>query len=401
MGHSERSRLAVAMFAFTVIACLVSFPGYVAASDIPNENVWGFRSFGTVGALVFAVGGLLLASKRPENPIGWLFGAMGSIFGVNSLGEAYAVYPMLAGERGPILYRVAWATSWVWVFGFAMVAFAVLLYPTGHLPSPRWKPAARFMAVGFALGAVTFAVAPGPLNNMPADIVNRYAIPEGAFASIAVPIGMLCFVGSLALACVAVVVRYRASTGLQRQQMKMFALAAAFLAVTMPAVAIPWESRLLANTLEMAASIAVLSLPVAMTVAVLRYRLYEIDVVINRALVYATLTGVLALSYLGIVVLLQAALAPITRQSDLAVAGSTLAVAALFRPLRARVQTFIDKRFYRSRYDAAETLSDFSGRLRNEVDLEALGRELVGVVGETMEPAHATLWLRPSRQEQP
>jgi hypothetical protein len=176
--------------------------------------------------------------------------------------------------------------------------------------------------------------------------------------------------------------------------MKWLAFAGVLAAITFPIALVGYEiwGEAISNAAFM---LSVLGLPAAAGVGILRYRLYEIDVVVNRTLVYGVLTALLAFFYLGAVVVLQALLQPITADSDIAIAGSTLAVAAAFRPLRGRVQGFIDRRFYRRKYDAAETLAAFSSRLRDQVDLDALGRELVGVLGATMQPAHASLWLRP------
>lgn len=342
--------------------------------------------------------GALLAYKRPENAVGWLFCVAGLAFALATAGEVYAVTPLIQGSDHDLTYFVAWVTSWIWVLFLGVICFSILLFPSGHLPSPRWKLRARLMAAAFVFGAFGFALTPGSLNNMPSSIQNRYGLPPGSAADLFVNAGMLAFLAALLTAAVAVVQRYRSSHGQQRQQMKLFVLAAAAMGLSMVLVVL---SALFGPTIgdlaEMASILSMLSIPVAMTVAILRYRLFDIDVIINRALVYAALSGVLALVYLGAVVLLQQLLSPVTADFDAAIAASTLAVAALFRPLRARIQTFIDRRFYRSRYDAADTLADFAGRLRDQVDLEMLTGELLAAATATFQAAHVSLWLREAR----
>lgn len=395
MNLKTQRAAALALLLATTAICLASIPGLVDTWDVRNEGAWGFRGFGLPAAMIFALAGALLAFKRPENPVGWLFGAIGAAFALMTAGETYAVIPLIEGNDAGIRYQLAWLTSWGWVIFLGLIAFSILLFPSGHLPSRRWIPWARAMVVGFVLGALSFAVGPASLNNMPPRITNRYALPPGPAAETFVNIGMLLFMTALGAAAVGAIQRYRSSQGLQKQQMKLFAFAASAIAITMVMVVmtVMFAPRL-GDAAEILSSIAMMSIPVAMTIAILRYRLYDIDVVMNRALVYGTLTGLLALAYLAIVVLLQTTLTPITQDSDVAVAGSTLAVAALFRPLRARVQSFIDQRFYRRRYDAVATVSAFSAQLRDEVDLDTLSSELVAVVASTMQPAHTSLWLR-------
>jgi len=205
-------------------------------------------------------------------------------------------------------------------------------------------------------------------------------------------VGMLLLMTSFVAAVVSIVLRYRAAVGVERQQLKQLVFAGS-LALPIMALAVPlfgYDSL----AVRVALAVAFLSLPVAAGIAILRYRLYDIDVVINRALVYGALTATLAGSYLGAVLLLQLALSPMTESSSLAIAASTLAVAALFRPVRKRIQSLVDRRFFRTRYDAARTVQRFGAHLRDEVDLETLGDDLRAVVAETMQPAHVTLWLR-------
>lgn len=395
MSPSTQRWIAISIVLLTTATCIGTIPGIVDAWGVENEGAWGFRGFGVVASLIFAFAGYLLASRRPENPVGWLFSAVGAAFAVITAIETYAVALLIQGNGGGLRYQLAWFASWGWVIFLGLVAFSILLFPTGHLPSPKWVRRARLIGAGFAFGCASFAFAPGPLNNMPASITNRYALPEGAATEIFVNAGMLTFIAGLVAAAVGVVQRYRSSRGLQKQQMKLFAFAAAGMALSMVLVIVVlFFAPQLGDAVELLASVMMMSIPVAMTVAILRYRLYDIDLIINRALVYTVLSGVLALVYLGGVVLLQQLLSPVTADSDAAVAASTLAVAAMFRPLRERIQTFIDRRFYRSKYDAAETLARFAGSLRDQVDLDALTTELLVAAETTVQPAHASVWLR-------
>ncbi|MDP9069073.1 MAG: hypothetical protein M3N53_12115 [Actinomycetota bacterium] len=391
----DRSRLALLSLVATTAICVALIPGVLESADVENEGAWAFTGFGPAAAMVFALAGALLGSKRPENPVGWLFCAVGLAFAVVTAGDVYAVVPLIQGSDNDLVYVAAWFSSWSWVIFLGLLSFAILLFPSGDLPGPRWRLRARLMWAGFAAGCLAFALAPGPLNNLPSHIQNRYALPDTAATDVFVSLGTVAFVGALLTAVAGTVQRYRRSRGLQRQQMKLFAFAAATMGVSLVLAAVSGPlPTAVGNFLEIFSSLAMVSIPVAMTVAILRYRLYDIDVIVNRTLVYGVLSAILAVGYLGTVVILQTVLEPLTRESDLAVAGSTLLVAALFRPLRAKVQGFIDQRFYRRRYDAAETVRTFASRLRERVDLEALTAELVGVVGATMQPAHASVWLR-------
>jgi hypothetical protein len=238
-------------------------------------------------------------------------------------------------------------------------------------------------ALGPTLDDAPFA---GVANPLPVDV------PEAALAPLSW-VGWPGMILGLILAAVAMIRRLRRSRGVERQQLKWIATAAALL----PAASLAGVASFYSGYDELGGivvTLAFIPIPIAAGYAILRHRLYDVDLVINRALVYGTLTAILAGAYVGLVLLLGLALAPLTRQSDLAIALSTLAVAALFQPVRRRVQTLVDRRFFRHKYDAARTLERFGARLRSETDLDALRAELTGVVRETMQPAHVSLWLR-------
>jgi hypothetical protein len=282
-----------------------------------------------------------------------------------------------------------WYGTLSWIpFILVPCTFVLLLFPDGHLLSPRWRWVAWCAAAGIAGVFVTTGIAPGPLEDQP-TLDNPFGVdsaliePLTGLSVLLIAIGM---VGSAASA----VVRFRRAHGERRQQMKWLALAGTVVAVTVPVSVLGsdtlWDDRVV----NIACMVAVLGLPIAAGIAILRHRLYDIDVVINRTLVYGALTATLGAAYLVLVLLISLAVG----RSGLAVAVSTLAVAALFGPARARIQAGVDRRFYRRRYDATRTLEAFGGRLRDELDLEALADDLRGVVVDTVQPSHVSLWLR-------
>ena len=353
-----------------------------------------FVSFATVGALV--------ASRWPKNAIGWIFCWLGLSFSLGSASEEYALYALVT-EAGslPGAKGLVWLTAW---FGgpivFALFALVFLLFPDGRLPSRRWRLAIWLELVAVVC-LVAFAFEPGPLGNLGLVRVSNPFGVHGA-AALLDTLGWIGFFVTLAVAVaggISLVVRFRRARGVERQQIKWFAFSGVvFCAVfavgpflwslpQVPATAWIWPVLFLAGAS---------TVPVTIGIAILRHRLYDIDVIINRALVYGPLTVLLASAYVVGVVGLQAVFRALSGQeSTLAVVASTLAIAALFGPLRRRVQALVDRRFYRSKYDAAKTLAAFNARLREETDLKALSEDLVGVTREAMQPEHVFLWLRP------
>ncbi|HKH38673.1 MAG TPA: hypothetical protein VKA82_16065, partial [Rubrobacter sp.] len=284
--------------------------------------------------------------------------------------------------------------SWVWVFGLGLIVFLDLLFPNGRLPSPRWRWFARFTAIALLPAAILGALSRGLiLSSTLQNPLGIEGLPNVSRAIEAFMYVLVMFGASSMLA------RLRHVGRIERQQIKWFAYATVVVIsgvilknTVYPAVNVTWVwwVGLVLTT------VGVVSSPIAMGIAIFRYRLYQIDLIINRTLVYGSLTAVLAGVYLGGVVLLQYAFrALIGEESQLAVVASTLIIAALFIPLRRRIQGFIDRRFYRRKYDARKTLESFSAKLRNQTDLDALSEDLVGVVGKTMQPAHVSLWLKP------
>jgi hypothetical protein len=349
----------------------------------------------------FAVVGALIAVRRPRNPIGWLCLGFGLVGGSQVAAYSYAIHGLITDPGSlPGAVFAAWWAGWAASPVFAFVTSLLpLLFPTGRPPSPRWRPVLLLSLVTVAVATVSAAFSPGPLSGA-AEFVNPVGVGilgEILPASFSSQSPWL-FVASMLLASASLIVRYRRAQGPERQQLKWFF--GAFLLVVGSlfigsAVGIVFgESRFSGFWSSAVFPVTVLTIPMAIGIAVLRYRLYDIDLLINRTLVYGVLTAILAAAYVGAIAALQVVLQPVTQGSQLAVAASTLVVAALFQPLRARIQRVVDRRFYRSRYDAERTVARFSGRLRDELDLAALSAELIGVVGETVRPARAGLWLR-------
>jgi hypothetical protein len=387
-GGGRPAKLAWAL-ASIALALLVS--GWAIA----GVDLGGNLLIPTLGLvfLVFSGVGAVIASRQPRNAMGWIFLGVGLSTGLGTLASAYAEHwvgggggSRALGEAAAVYGNVSWIP-----FILIPCTFVLLLFPEGRLLSPRWRWVAWCAGVGMVGGLMVTVVIPGPLEDYP-QVDNPYGIdsplldPLTGLAFVVLLIGI---VGSAA----SLIVRFRRARGERRQQIKWLALAGAVAAVIVPIATV--GSALWGDAAtNVACMLGVLGLPVAAGIAILRYRLYDIDVVINRALVYGAVTASLAAAYLACVLLLQLALSPLTADSGLAIAASTLAVAAMFRPARARAQAVVDRRFYRRRYDAAQTLEAFAGRLRDELDLDALDADLRDVVADAMQPARVSLWLR-------
>ena len=350
-----------------------------------------FLSFATVGALISA--------RQPRNPIGWLFLGGGLAAALEEPLLGYSTYALVT-EPGslPGAATAALVADAVWLPSLASATlFMFVLFPTGRPPSPRLRPFIWVFGLVMAVYVIATLLNPGGLYFFP-SVENPIGVEAaGDTLQTAVDFASPIVFVSLLVGLVALVLRFRRSDGIERQQLKWLVYTAAVFVALTPGLIVLGEREVeLGGVLvsDLAFTTLICSVPVAVGVAILRYRLYDIDVVINRTLVYGALTATLAGAYLGAVLLLQLALSPLTEESDLAIAGSTLAVAALFRPARRRIQALVDRRFYRRRYDAARTLESFGARLRDQVELDALSGELRGVVAETMQPAHVSLWLR-------
>ncbi len=368
-------------------------PSRIAGVGVPESHP-ALATFETIMLALFAGIGALVASRRPRNPIGWLLLTTAVSFGVLLLSERLAWHGLLADRAvGDGVSRWLWLANWAWIPAVVPVfTFLPLLFPTGRPLSRRWGRVLWATTVAAGLLLAGYALAPGPLQNTPA-VDNPFG--AGRAATLMAGLGFA-LVAAAALASVAsLALRFRRSHGVERQQIKWVWAAGALLVASFVVSSV--VQGLVGEELSWAILLTgLLGVPAAVGVAVLRYRLYDIAVVINRTLVYGSLTAALALFYLASVLLLQLLLRPLTEQSSLAVAVSTLAVAGLFRPARRRIQELVDRRFYRKKYDAARALESFSARLRDEVDLDTLSAELRALLQDTVQPSHVSLWLRPS-----
>ena len=352
-------------------------------------------------ALTYPTVGALVASRRPENPIGWIFLVTGLVANAfQSFALAYADYAFqvqpsrLSGE-----VYMAWLSDWI---AFPFVALGtvllLLLFPSGRLPSGRWRAVVWLAVCGTAMYYLWEATVVGQLDTHP--ISNPVGIGGAIGDAIewAGKVGVFLLLVSGLFAVLSLIHRLVVAGGYERQQLKWFLFAAALMLGGFFVLPL-FSSGTLLNEISWGVGVfGFMFFPVATGIAILRYRLYDIDIIINRTLVYGSLTLMLALVYFGGVTMTQALVQTLTGQEtqpQLLVVASTLLIAALFTPLRRRIQGFIDRRFYRRKYDARKTLEAFSAQLRDETDLEALSDNLVGVVRETMQPANVSLWLRP------
>ncbi len=365
----------------------------------PNTHIFDWWEGNTLIVIDVTVGAIV-ASRRPENPIGWLLLLSGLSISMNHFSAQYAIYALLAQPDSlPAGEAMAWIASWLLPIYAGLQVFYLLLFPTGRLPSRRWRWLAWLTVAFILLGVILSAFSPGAYLGSLGPIRNPLGI-EG-FTNLYK--ALLYTVSPLLFAAVALslLMRLRRAVGVERQQLKWLAYAAAIFAMGIVLIVIPlaidtplwfeWVGEAIFTASGAAITISI-------GIAILRYRLYEIDILINRTLVYGALTALLAVVYFGSVTATQATFRALTgqqEQAQLAIVVSTLVIAALFNPLRRRTQGFIDRRFYRRKYDAAKTLEAFSAKLRDETDLDALSDDLVGVVRETMQPAHVSLWLRP------
>jgi hypothetical protein len=342
--------------------------------------------------LAFVLVGGIVTIKRPGNLVGWALSLAGVGLLLGGVLETYAELALLAKpEAGLPAGAAAGAIAGgSWTALMAGVFLLLLLFPEGHAPSPRWPVVARLVLIAFAAVWVIISTAPGQLEPPVEAFENPLAFTSNdGYVTLVFPIIAICLV-CVGLAAISLLLRFRRSRGDERQQFKWLAASAGLLLVLMP-IQYVFEFSGVAGAVF---AVVLFALPVSVGIAILRYRLYEIDRIVNRAVVYGALSALLAGIYFGIVLAMQKVFSSFTGGSDLAIAVSTLAVAALFRPVRRRIQEIVDRRFYRAKYDAQETLEAFNARLRDEIDLDSLSGEIRAVVQETMQPAHVSLWLR-------
>jgi hypothetical protein len=410
------------------LALLLDFlTSEVIPAGVPGERPGpAFAVLTGVLSLAYPTVGALIASRLPTNPIGWIFCGMGLLYGAGRFTTAYADYALTENFTFPGGESVAWFSACLWFASLTLGVFLILLFPDGQLPSRRWRLVAWAALFGAALSTLGTALMPDKLIVSHPYVDNPFGVIGviGGFTTYELFgasrfLGMTLLLTSSLTVLFSLILRLHHTRGIERQQIRWFLFAAVPLTVFLGLIELDllilnltydfylrfdflfnngtsifpsWETF---RGVQFVAVFALLSTPVFTYIAILKYRLYDIDVVINRTLVYGSVTTMLVALYFGGIVVLQRVFVLLTgQQSTLAVVASTLAIAALFVPLRRRVQGFVDRRFYRRKYDARKTLEAFSTKLKNETDLEALNNDLVGVVRETMQPAHVSLWLR-------
>jgi hypothetical protein len=416
MSARAATWLAWSLAALSLVLCVAAIGLYLATLPVvlQTPSSWGTGGLSAVlyvylPFLAFPLVGALIASRRPNNPIGWICLAVGIFWMFAIMSGSYAMYALRVASPGAVPFPAAIASigeELAPATGGLIGTYLLLLVPDGRLPSGRWRPLAWLSGAVIVSMSVGGILAPGRLQDL-GGARNPFGLEQYPWLADAVQgITLLLPVCMLASA-LSLVVRFVRSGAEEREQIKWLAFAALILGLGFSSFVIPGilapeategANTLWGNLLEDTVTLSFAGVPVAIGFAVLKYRLYDIDVVINRTLVYGALTAALVLVYFGGVAVTQAIFRSLTgqeQQPQLAVVISTLVIAALFTPLRRRIQAFIDRRFYRKKYDAAKTLEAFSAKLRDETDLDALSDDLVGVVRETMQPAHVSLWLRP------
>jgi len=412
MSIRAASWLAWSLAALSLLLCAASIVLYVATRSVQPPPSWGTGGdsavlFVVLPFLAFPLVGALIASRRPRNPIGWILLADGLLWMLTGMMDYYGVYGVARPGSVPFPGATGSLGEWLWVPAVGLLGiYLILLFPDGRLPSRRWRPLAWLSGAVIILVSAGFALSAGPMDGLP-GIRNPFGLeqyPWLADATLGVILLLpLCILAS----AISLVLRFLRSRGEEREQIKWLAFAASILGLGFSSYVIPGNilpddaggvDRLWVNLLEDAVTLSFAGVPVAVGIAILRYRLYEIDLLINRTLVYGSLTATLALVYFGGVATTQALIRALTgheEQPQLAIVVSTLVIAALFNPLRRRIQDFIDRRFYRRKYDARKTLESFSAKLRDETNLDVVSDDLVGVVRETMQPEDVSLWLHP------
>jgi hypothetical protein len=390
MSNRAVSWLAWAVCAVTLLVLTMSMLMIVLgwSTQLPGEwTPWRDQSVSLLGIIGAPILGGLIASRLPRNPYGWLWLGFGLGLAFQSLAQSYGAYGLVV-EPGSLaaprtIFHVLQLGGQV---ALTLAPLLMLLFPTGRLPSRRWRPLAW---ISTAAGAALLS------------LVVFFDNPDqvGGAVSIAAFVVVSVIFTAILLSALSIVVRYRRARGAERQQLKWFALAAVLIGFATAGHLLFLDLLLPEAFLNLLDAATITCLYVAVGIAILRYRLYDIDIIINRTLVYGTLTVTLVLVYFGSVVGLQYILRALTGQeSQLAIVASTLTIAALFNPLHRRIQTSIDRLFYRRKYDAAKTLDEFSSKLRDETDLDALNSDLVKVVRDTIQPEHVTLWLREPKE---
>jgi hypothetical protein len=396
MSVRVATRLAWSLCAITLVLTALGVVLLGLNYSDPEVNVYGFWLENTILPINFSIIGAVIASRLPANALGWLFCAAACIAAVAHFCGEYAIYALLVQPGTlPAGNALAWVTCWVWVLFIGCLVLSLMLFPDGWLPGRRWRWLVWLTLLLTSFATLWQAFTPGVVLSL-GSIRNPLGIEGLPKAN--EPVQAIMFALMFVAVASSLFVRLRRARGIVRQQIKWPAYTAAMAAtgsILTYTIAEATGAQWIEWTGFVILIVALVSFPLSIGIAIVRYRLYEIDLIINRTLVYGSLTAMLVALYFDLIIVLQSLFVLLAgQQSTLAVVASTLLIAALFTPLRRRIQSFIDRSFYRRKYDAARTLEGFSMKLRSETDLEALTDDLVGVVRETVQPTHVSLWLR-------
>lgn len=375
------------------LLCTSLMPLLIRANGLPlpaNQVMF------SIAILAFCTVGALIATRQPTNAIGWIFCALAFV-AVGAFSEQYARYALVTRPGALPAAKLVLTLDWLGNAAFGSIfSFTILLFPTGKLPSPRWRPVAWFAAGSIILITCGYALASGPVSERAPDLNNPFGLAafpnlRGWVSALEAPLLLSAFLASV----VSLVVRYRQTRTVERQQIKWFVFATSFM-LTVTVINEACAAMFGVRMPDFFFGAMLTLLPISVGIAILRYRLFDIDLIIRRTLVYTVFSLILALIYFGCVVLLEQILQGISGegQSQFVTVLSTLTIAALFTPLRRRVQAMIDRRFFRRKYDAEQVLATFMDTVRSETDLNKLTEHLVVVIEETLQPTRVSLWLR-------
>jgi hypothetical protein len=399
MNQRAAGRLAWTLWALTIVTASASWTLVYLSRSAPVRDVIGFRGFDALLAVAFASVGAVVVARLPSHAVGWLLLAFGASNGPISLAQQYAFFAIV-GRADPLPGGTvaAWGQEWISVSQGAFFVLLLLLFPTGRLPSRRWRPVVGLAIAGSILEALGGAFEAGPIATFRA-LANPYGVTGtfGRLLALGDLVGNILFTTTVLAAVVSIILRFRRAERIERLQLKWIAAAATLVGVGLVGFVLTGQeagTSPFARPVQIFFILALVGIPVAAGLAIVRYRLFDIDRIISRTVSYGIVTGLLIGVYAGLVVVFQRVTNPFTEGSDLAVGVSTLVVAVAFVPLRRRVQAVVDRRFNRARYDANRTIEEFSARLREEIDLDTLTAELQSVVARTMQPDHVSLWLR-------
>jgi hypothetical protein len=403
----KRSALALGIWLASSAISIIAVALIATSWDAELPRAWGFRGFTATFAVLFGTVGLLIVRRQPAHLVGWLLLVAGSLSAVQQLAEEYLIASFFTrSEPLPGASWIGWLNAWIWVPIVNAILLVPVIFPGGRVVAGS-RPIVATIALAAAMTITGAVASPDQITTNMRGVPPPYDPRDlGVLAEMS---GLLFNAGfglmSLAAlgAAVSVAGRFRRAGGIEREQIKWFAYGSAAVGVTASVNVVAQVAATIGSAAtysplwdlaQYALIVAMWLVPVSIGIAVLRYRLYDIDRLIDRTIVYAVVSAILGATYVATVVSFQAVLRPITGGSELAVAVSTLLVVALFQPIRTRVQDAVDRRFYRSRYDAGRTLDAFTARLRGDVDLDSVRTDLVSVLHETVRPTHASVWLR-------